>query len=47
MGAVELQGVRKLFGQLEVIKGVDLMVADKELAVSWAHRAVANPPFCA
>jgi len=33
MGAVELQGVRKLFGQVEVVKGVDLTVADKELVV--------------
>ena len=33
MGAVELQGVRKLFGQMEVIKGIDLTVADRELVV--------------
>jgi ABC-type sugar transport system ATPase subunit len=33
MGAVQLTGVRKLFGQLEVIKGVDLTVADGELVV--------------
>jgi ABC-type sugar transport system ATPase subunit len=33
MGAVQLTGVRKLFGQMEVIKGVDLTVADGELVV--------------
>jgi len=33
MGSVELQGVRKLFGGLEVIKGVDLTVAERELVV--------------
>ena len=33
MGAVQLTGVRKLFGQHEVIKGVDLAVADGELVV--------------
>ena len=33
MGAVELQGVRKLFGGLEVIKGIDLTVAERELVV--------------
>ena len=33
MGAVQLTGVRKLFGALEVIKGVDLTVADGELVV--------------
>ena len=33
MGAVHLSGVRKLFGQLEVIKGIDLTVNDGELVV--------------
>ena len=33
MGAVELQGVRKLFGGLEVIKGIDLSIAERELVV--------------
>ena len=33
MGAVQRTGVRKLFGALEVIKGVDLTVADGELVV--------------
>jgi ABC-type sugar transport system ATPase subunit len=33
MGAVRLTGVRKLFGAIEVIKGVDLNVADGELVV--------------
>ena len=33
MGAVQLTGVRKLFGAVEVIKGVDLTVADGELVV--------------
>jgi multiple sugar transport system ATP-binding protein len=33
MGAVQLSGVRKLFGALEVIKGIDLTVADGELVV--------------
>ena len=33
MGAVQLTGVRKLFGALEVIKGIDLTVQDGELVV--------------
>ncbi len=33
MGAVTLTGVRKLFGTMEVIKGIDLTVADKEFVV--------------
>ncbi len=33
MSSVVLSGVRKLFGSVEVIKGIDLTVADRELAV--------------
>jgi hypothetical protein len=33
MSSVTLTGVRKLFGALEVIKGIDLTVADRELVV--------------
>ncbi len=33
MGAVQLTGVRKFFGAQEVIKGIDLTVADGELVV--------------
>ena len=33
MGAVQLTGVRKLFGALEVIKGVDLSIGDGDLVV--------------
>ena len=33
MGEVTLEGVRKLFGTLEVIKGIDLTVQDRELVV--------------
>jgi multiple sugar transport system ATP-binding protein len=33
MGEVVLEGVRKLFGTLEVIKGIDLTVSDRELVV--------------
>jgi multiple sugar transport system ATP-binding protein len=33
MGTVTLRGVRKLFGALEVIKGIDLTVAERELVV--------------
>jgi len=33
MGAVQLTGVRKLFGAMEVIKGIDLTVQDGELVV--------------
>ncbi|MCX7301890.1 MAG: ABC transporter ATP-binding protein [Rhodobacterales bacterium] len=33
MGAVTLTGVRKLFGTMEVIKGIDLAIADRELVV--------------
>jgi multiple sugar transport system ATP-binding protein len=33
MAGVTLRGVRKLFGALEVIKGIDLDIADRELVV--------------
>lgn len=33
MSSVVLSGVRKLFGTIEVIKGIDLVVQDKELVV--------------
>jgi multiple sugar transport system ATP-binding protein len=33
MGSVALNGVRKFFGDLEVIKGIDLTIADRELCV--------------
>jgi multiple sugar transport system ATP-binding protein len=33
MGEVRIEGLRKLFGSLEVIKGIDLTVADRELVV--------------
>ena len=33
MGAVVLQGVRKLYGALEVIKGLDLTIQERELVV--------------
>jgi multiple sugar transport system ATP-binding protein len=33
MGAVTLSGVRKLYGALEIIKGIDLAIADRELVV--------------
>ena len=33
MGAVELQSVRKSFGSSEVVKGVDLVIPDRELAI--------------
>jgi multiple sugar transport system ATP-binding protein len=33
MGAITLHGLRKLFGKLEVIKGVDLTIPDGELVV--------------
>ena len=33
MGALTLQGLRKSFGKTEIIKGVDLQVADGEFVV--------------
>src|SRR3712207_4490660 len=33
MGAVTLSGVRKLYGGLEVIKGIDLAIANREFVV--------------
>jgi len=33
MGSVRLNGVRKSFGEVEVIKGIDLTIADRELCV--------------
>src|SRR5690554_5357080 len=33
MGKIELRGIRKTFGSLEVIKGVDLTIGEGELVI--------------
>ncbi len=40
MASIELRNIRKAFGAVEVIKGVDLEVRK-------ARRAAASPPCCA
>ena len=46
MGQIELKDIRKSFGGVEVIKGIDLQIDEGESSLS-APRAVANPPCCA
>jgi multiple sugar transport system ATP-binding protein len=47
MGKIELTKVRKSFGDVDVIPGLDLTIEDGEFASSSAPRAAASPPFCA
>ncbi len=47
MADVSLRGVKKQFGLLSVIKGVDLDVKDGEFCVFVGPRAAENPRCCA
>lgn len=47
MAEVVLKQVRKSFGDLEIIKGVDLEIRDNEFVVFVGPSAAASPPFCA
>jgi len=47
MGAVRLAGVRKLFGTIEVITGVDLTMVEGELMVFFSASGCGNPRCCA
>ena len=47
MGAIELKAVEKWFGEVQVIKGVDLQIADGEFVIfRGAVGAAGNPRFC-
>ena len=47
MATVNLRDIRKSFGPVETIKGVNLDVADQEFVVFVGRPAAANQPCCA
>lgn len=46
MSSIELQAVEKWFGDVQVIKGVDLKIDEGEFIISWGRPAVGNPRCC-
>ena len=46
MAEVLLKNVRKSFGDLEIIKGVDLEIKDKEFAILLVPPAAASQRYC-
>jgi ABC-type sugar transport system ATPase subunit len=47
MAGLALSGVRKSFGQTDIIHGVDLDIEDGEFVVFVGPRVAASPPCCA
>ena len=47
MASVELRGVKKSFGTVEVVHGVDLRIAHGEFVVFVDPPAAASRPCCA
>ena len=47
MGQIVLSKVRKAFGEVEVIPGIDLQIDDGEFVVFVGPRAAASPRCCA
>ena len=47
MAQLNLSNLRKSFGAVQVIKGLDLTIEDGEFVVLLDHRAAASPPSCA
>ena len=47
MAELILEGLRKSYGQTEVIHGVDLRIESGNLRFLLARRAAANRPCCA
>ena len=46
MANINIRQVRKCYGKVEVIHGVDLAVKDGEFVVILGPRAAASPRFC-
>jgi ABC-type polar amino acid transport system ATPase subunit len=46
MSFLQLQGVKKYFGDLRVIKGIDLSISAASSSSSSAPRAAASPRCC-
>ena len=46
MAEVILKNVRKAFGEVEIIKGVNLEIKDKEFTILLAPLAAASPRSC-
>ena len=44
MATVTLSNIEKSYGDVHIIKGVNLQVEDHEFSYSWAPPAVAIPP---
>lgn len=47
MANIELKAVRKSYGAVEVIKGIDLDIKKGEFMVFVGPWAAGNPPCCA
>ena len=47
MGAVSLKGIKKSYGTVDVIKGIDLEVRDGEFLVFVGPSGAARAPRCA
>lgn len=47
MADLKLSGVRKSFGAVDVIKGVDLDIKSGEFIVFVGPSGSGSPPFCA
>ena len=47
MAGIVLRGVHKSFGDVEVIRGVDLEIEDREFVSSWAPLDVVSLPCSA
>ena len=47
MATVEIRGVEKFFGAAQIIRGVDIDIADGEFTVLVGPRAAASPRCCA
>ncbi|MFC7555887.1 hypothetical protein ACFQU7_32145 [Pseudoroseomonas wenyumeiae] len=47
MATLALRDIRKSYLSFEVIKGINLDVADREFVVFVGPRAAASPPCCA
>ena len=47
MTQIELRGVQKFFGAVQVIKDLNLKIDDNEFIVCSASRAAARPRRCA
>ena len=47
MATLRLRNLRKTYGDVEVIKGVDLDINDRDFVVFVGPRAAASRPCCA